>query len=456
MILPRSAITALAMFAAAIAGCRCPSCRCVPATPHAPCCLNSGAGEELPPDLMNVVPDCEAEQCGLTPLPSPEEIYTLLTPEEAQCRAATNANVANMIVLEEHWASVIIECDSRYVGRNVCLQKDLLELHAADVRNRAAATALEAFYRLAALEARRHYLDLAIDEVARSRERVRNLEQVGTTERMDAEEFAIQLAQLNDERLQLQYFRIQLNGQLQKLIGCPVSERTFFWPVVDWTPDMTPLDPDAEVARSINGRFDIRGLSLMLCKLEKSTLRVARGVLQVADPTVGSVEPTPGWIHRLRCILCGDHEVDVRCRQLSMLYADTEQLATAEIKGAVFEVAMQQHRVAGAREAVAGRRAGLHELTAKRDIDDVPVFEISRARTRLYTAESDLIVQVSQLKIAQVHVSKAEARLAAQCGFEPRLCCEGDCTGACTRCQARTCGPCELPENCDKCRRAFK
>lgn len=444
------------MVAMAAMGCRCPSCRCVPATPCAPCRLEPTAGDETPPDLMRVVPDCETEDCGLQPLPAPDEVYTLLTPQEAQCRAATNSNVANMIVLEEHWADVIIECDSRYVRRNVCLQKDLLELHAADERNRAAAAALEAFYQLAALEARRHYLDKAIDETAKSLERSRNLQEVGTVERVDEEEFAIQLSKMTDEHLQLDYARIQLNGQLQKLIGCPVSERSFFWPVVDWTPDMTPLDSDAEVAGSIATRFDLRGLALMLCKLEKSTLRVARGVLQVADPTVGSVEPTSGWIHRLRCILCSSHEVDVRCRQLAMLYADTEQLATAEIKNAVFEVTLQQHRVAVARLAVEDRRAGLYEITAKRDVDDVPVFEVSRARTRLYAAESDLIVQVSQLKIAQVHVSKAEARLAAQCGFEPRLCCEGECNGACMRCQARTCSPCELPQNCEKCRRAFK
>ncbi len=437
MLLPRTAIIGLAMVVTAAMGCRCPSCRCVPATPYAPCPLEPVVGEKTPPDLMRAVPDCETEGCCLTPLPAPDEVYSLLTPEDCQCRAATNANVGNMIVLEEHWANVIIDCDSRYVRRNVCLQKDLLELHAADVRNKAAAAALEAFYQLAALEARRHYLDMAIDETTKSLERAKNLTEVGTAETVDQEQFAVQLSQLADQRLQLQYARIQLNGQLQKLVGCPVSECTFFWPVVDWTPDMGPVDADAEVAAWMYTRFDLRGLALMLCRLEKSTLRVVRGVLQVADPTVGAVEPTEGWIHRLRCILCNGHEVEVRCRQLSMLYRDTEQLATAEIKGAVYQVVLQQHRVAAARQAVEDRRSGLYALTAKRDVEDTPVFEVSQGRTRLYDAESSLIEQVSQLKIAQVHVSKAEGRLAAQCGFEPHLCCEGlPCTDACSECKA--------------------
>jgi hypothetical protein len=220
---------------------------------------------------------------------------------------------------------------------------------------------------------------------------------------------------------------------------------------VDWAPDLTPLDADAELASALADRYDLRAIGLTWCNLEKSTLRVARGVLNVADGAVGSVEPTEGWIHKLRCIRCSGHEVDVRCKQLELFYNDTEQLATAEIKGAVYEVVLQQNRVALARKAIEDRRAALYELTAKRDPNDVPVFELSRSRGRLYTAESDLIEQVAALKIAQVHLHRAECTLAAECGFHPRLCCEGCCNGVCTHCQARTCKPCELPWTCPSC-----
>jgi hypothetical protein len=378
-------------------------------------------------------------------------MYHLLTPADCQCRAATNANTANLVELEEHWASVIIECDSRYVRRNVCLQRDLLELHAADVRNKAAATALETYYQLAALEARRHYLDMAIDETTKSVERAAKLDEAGTAEDIDREELAVRLSELQDQSLQLEFARIQLNGQLQKFIGCPVSEYHFIWPVVDWTPELAPLDAEAELAAGLPNRFDLRGISLVLCNLERSTLRVARGVLGVADSTLGSVEPTPGVLHRLRCLRCRTHEVDVRCRQLALLYSDTEQIATAEIKSAVYQVALQQHRVVQARQAVEDRRTGLYSLEAKRDLDDTPVFKISQARARLYDAESDLIEQVASLKIAQSRLSKAQAALAAQCGFFPHLCCEGSCNGHCMRCQARTCAPGELPCRCEKC-----
>lgn len=452
MYIPRVAIIAIVSVATAAGGCRCPSSCCVPATPCVPCNLNQTTGETLPPDLMHAVPECLVGTCQLQSIPSPGETYHLLSAADCQCRAAANANLANMVELEEHWAGVIIECDSKIVQKNLCLQRDLLELHAADVRNKAAASALEAFYQLAGLEARKHFLESAISETRQSVERADKLKGAGLPAEVDRDALAVQLVELEDQRLQLQFARVQLNGQLQKQLGCPVSEQDFFWPQVEWAVDLTPIDAETELAAGLPGRFDMRGIELVLCKLEKSTLRVARGVLGVADGTLGSVEPTEGWIHKLRCIRCSGHEVDVRCRQLAMLYADTEQLATAEIKGAVYQVVLQQQRIALARQALADRRAHLHGMTAKRDADDVAIFEISQVRGRVFDAESDLIQQVVGLRIAEVQLRKAQAALAAECGFAPRMCCEdGCCNGACMRCQAPTCKRGQLPCRCAKC-----
>ncbi len=451
MRIPRSAIILILTVATAALGCRCPSCRCLPATPHAGCDFDATVPEATPPDVMRVTPECHSEECVLVPLPAPTDVYELLTHADAQCRAATNANVANMVELEQHWATIIIECDSKYVQRNICLVRDLLELRAAESRNKAAGAALEAFYQLASLEARRHYLDMAVDEAAKSVDRAEKLREADFAVPVDRGELAERLAELDDQRLQLEYQRLLLNGKLQKLLGCPISEQTFFWPETDWTPDMTPVDADAELAWALPQRNDLRAISLVWCNLEKSTLRVARGVLNIADGGVGSVEPTDGLVHKLRCIRCSGTEVDIRCRQLQMFYNDTQQIATAEIKAAAYEVVLQQQRVASARNAVETRRTYLYERTAKRDAEDVAVFELSQARGRLYTAESDLIEQVAGLKIAQARLKQAQAALAAECGFTPHLCCEECCTGACTRCQTRTCCPGELPCTCEKC-----
>ena len=389
----------------------------------------------------------------MLPLPEPDETYCVLSPMDCQCRAAANATVANMVRLEEHWCSVTIECDSRYVGRNLCMQRDILALHEADVRNKAAGSAMEAYYQLASLEGRRHYLDLAVAETELSLERARKLRGAGLPVEVDQDEIAAQLADLKDRRLQLLLLRIQLNGQLQKLMGCCISEREFIYPQWDWTVDLAPVDAEAEVQVALPQRYDLRVLGLVLCQLEKSTLRVARAVLGVVDGSLGSVEPTEGWVHKLRCIACSKHEVDVRCRQLAMLYEDVEQSAEAEIKSAVYEVTMQQHRTVLARDSAEQCRERLHGLQAKRDVDDVSAFELGRAQVHLYDAEAKLVEQAALLQVARVKLKRAGAALAAECGLEAKVCNSGCCNGACTHCQVRTCCPGELPCPCKKCER---
>lgn len=418
-----------------LSGCRCPSKCCLPQTPTAPCVCEPAFPPATPPDVAATVPLYE-DASILQPLPAPEDTFCLLDSVTCQCNAATNANLANLVKLEQHWATTIIECDSRIVRENLCLNRDLLVLHEYDLRTEAASAAMEAFYNLAALEARLHYLDRAIEENKQSLARIDALtEKDLPTEGLDRGEVEIVINALHDRRLQANYARLQLNGQLQKLLACCSNEYQFYWPSVDWTPDLTPVDVAGEVAQGMAHRSDVRGLQLVLCKLEKQTLRVARGVLNVADSTLGSVEPTEGWIHRLRCIRCSDHEVDVRCKQLALLLTDTEQLATAELKNAAYKVALQQQRVSLARKAVEDRREALYRLEAKRDVDDITIFEISRERSRLFDAEGELIQQIANLKIARVKLRTAQGVLGEECGYTRILCTEGCCDGACMRCE---------------------
>ncbi|MAT70594.1 MAG: hypothetical protein CMJ58_13835 [Planctomycetaceae bacterium] len=402
---------------------------------------------------MRLVPDCSEGACGIAPLPAWAETYQTLSVQDCQCRAATNCATANMVELERHWAQVIIECDSKYVALNQCLFRDLLALHATDLRNDAAGNALVAYYQLAGLEAQSFYLEQAIDETQLALGRADEVTESGLPGEIDRSEIAANLYELQDRRAQLQLKRLQLNGQLKKLLDCPLADDSLLWPRIDWQPDLAPLDVDAEVAEGLSSRPDLRGLQLVHCNLEKRTLRVARGVLSIVDGTLGAVEPTDGWVHRLRCGSCYETELPVRCRQLAMLYGDTEELATGEIKAAAYEVTMQQNRVAIARQAVAERREQLYRLTAKRDVEDTTAFEVSAQRTKLYEAEGQLIAQVVGLQAAQARLRQAKGVLAAECGFCPRLCTEGCCNGPCTQCQLPTC--CKSTCECGKCKRAL-
>jgi len=382
-----------------------------------------------PPDLVELV----SAEHELTPLPSPTETFQLLDASACQCNAATNANLANLVELERHWAKVLIGCDTKNVRKNLCLDCDLLALHAYYLRNSSAASALEAFYQLAGLEAQEHFLTQGIEEAERTLSRVDNLKDQGLAlpDAVDRTSIASKLSELRDQKLQLEFLRIQLNGQLQKLVGCPLDEHTFYWPQVDWEPDFSPLDVEVELADGLSTRSDLRGLALVMCNLEKSTLPIARGVLKFADSTLGTVEPIDGLRHTLRCHGCYEQEVPVRCRQLSMFYAETEKLATGEIKSAVYKVNLQRQRAVVAKQKVEELRSRLDELEKMRDVNDVTIFEISNLRGRLYEGEANLVTQLVSLKLAEVSLHKSQGFLALECGFAPTLCCEGCCTGVC-------------------------
>ncbi|MCG8448005.1 MAG: TolC family protein, partial [Pirellulales bacterium] len=431
MVLRLLAIALLLPLGGMLSGCACPSSKCgVPGTPCAPCIYERVEPEDTPPDLMI------SGENQLVPLPAPTETYQLLEAATCQCNAATNASVANMVELERHWAKVIIECDTKAVRENLCLDRDLLSLRANDLRNQAAASALTAFYQLAGLEAQKHYLYAGLEESQKTLERIDKIKAEGLEipNGIERSEVVAKISQLEDQTLQIDLLRVQLNGQLQTLIGCPLNETSFYWPQVDWQPDLTPLDVEGELLSGLSTRIDLRGLSLVLCKLHKTTLPIARGVLKFSDSTVGSVEPREGWIHVARCFRCNETEVPIRCRQLALFYDHTERGATVEIKGVVYKIGLVQQQIVLAQQAVEALQDRLDELIKKRDVEDVTVFEISKIRGRLYEAQAELIEQVVALKIARVQLREAQNVLPIECGFNPHLCCEGCCDGDCCQC----------------------
>lgn len=430
------AITGLLTLAAVVSGCKCPSGGCVPRTPCVPCVLDSAEIIGEPTDLAALI----CADCDLIPLPSPAETYQLLSAGTCQSRAATNAPMANMVELERHWARVVIECDTNAVGKNYRLERDLLALHAVEIRNEAAGSALESFYQLAGLETQKHFLQLATDETERTLDRINKLreKEIAIPDGIDYGTVQSRLHELKDQQLQLEFLRIQLNGQLQKLVGCPLDEFTFYWPQVEWQVDLEPVDVEDALSLGLATRADLRGLQLLICKMDKITLPVVRAVLSYADGTVGSVEPREGLIHVARCFQCNKTEVPVRCRQLSIFYAHTENLAIAQIKSAAYKIGLQQQRAANSQQTVEKFRARVEELTKTRDVENVAVFEISKARGDLYQAESDLIKQVVALEVAKIDLRKSQGMLALECGFEPQLCCEGCCDGACCRCNKKS------------------
>jgi len=432
-------------------GCRCPSGGCVPSTPCAPCSYELTVADAEPPELAELIAQRDADESLLQPLPQPGETYLALDAATCQCNAVANAYQANMVELERHWACVQIECDSGAVAENLLLFRDGFALRAHSIRNKAASTALESFYQLGGLEAQQRYLNLVLQETRQSLQRLESLEEEGVELPDDVNKADIQtrLQEIEDQQFQLHFARLTLNGQLQKQLGCPISEHQFYWPKIDWVAEPVPLDAEGEVLQGLETRADVRAVRLVLCHAKKKTLPVVRALLKTSDPTVGSVEPQEGLRHRVLCLRCNEHEIPVRCRQLALLYEEKRQLATGEIKSACYEIVLRHRRVLLAQGTVDLRQQHLNMLTKKRDAQDVAVFEISQARGKLYEAQSALVQRLVELKIAQMGLRRAKNVLPSECGFIPILCEEGCCDSECFCCQSGCQSSCEKDCVCD-------
>lgn len=369
-------------------------------------------------------------------LPGPADSYELIDPATCQCNACTNAALANLTDLERHWAGVLICCEEGAIEEALCLTRSLLTLQSTEHRNQAASSALTAFYLLAAAEIQDDYIERGLAEVGSTLQRIDSLEQASlpVPDAIDRGDLTSRQTELQDQRHQLGLLRIQLNGQLKRLLGCPIDTERLFWPQVDWTPRLEPLDVNAVVAGGLQCRSDVRTVRLVRCKLNSATLPVARAVLKIADGTLGTVEPAPGILSKIRCGECRDHEIPVRCRQLALLEVETERAATAKIKSAAYKVSVQQDRVRLAKAAVDDTRARLAELEKTRETEQKSIFEISAARVRVFEAEAELVRQIADLKVAEVALRQERGDLSIECGYRATLCGEFCCTGCCHNC----------------------
>lgn len=423
----RTLILAGLTMALASPGCRCPSRRCPPTVAASPCAYERAPADVEPPDLAASV-GIEEPDLFVFPyqLPKPGEQRRVIDAATCQCNAAANANVGRLLELEQHWASVLAGCEKGAAEKALCLTRELLALREADARNTAAASALTTFYLLAGAEAELAYAERGVSEARAALDRLDRLRERGlqTPDTVSRDDVAQRLATLEDQKLQLALARIQLNGQLMRLLGCPLSPDGMFHPRVDWRCEIDPPDMEGLVLEGLSRRADVRSVRLAACRLDRATVPVARVVLQAAGSGLGSVTPVDGLAHALRCGACKPYEEQVRRRQLCLLLEETEEVAAAKILSAAHQVTVQQQRVVAARAAVLDRRQALEDKQRLRDVDDTSVFELSLARGAVLEAEATLMQRVVELKTAEVGLLEAQGVLAAECGFDAVIACE--------------------------------
>lgn len=423
---------ALALLAAAVSGCAW-NTQCSHESPTEAPNTTAGSAAKKMTRLVapgQIKPDVKAlpalETDGETVEAAAADEYRELQPEQAQCLAAANSTLGNLLSKESSMAMTTNTDRRGSPGSDAPARRDVLACRAVEERNRSAATALRLFYSLSEAEANRVWLEKSLAEAKHTVGSLQKVKEQGLPIAAEARAFERQQVELLDQDAQLRSSIDQLNGQLRSLIGLD-DDQTPLWPAADLNVTGDPTDVEEAVRVGLANRPDLAMLRMMSGSLDTDTLPAARSGLQQVDPMLGSSGRATRLLSRKSKETSNAKELPSRQSQLSQLQTDRRRAASEEIRQKARAVDTRVRQVILAEENRKLRQQQLDRLTQKRAADGVTAFEVSKAQLELFRAESDLVSKAVAWKTAQVELKESQGLLAKECGYCLPSCSGGSC-----------------------------
>lgn len=383
-----------------------------PPTPRQPVPSIGAVTPELPltraartePDLRSLA------KTPVRPVSASEEVeYRRLTESACQALAAKHTQLANALDDE---GRVPPKCESEADK----LQQTVRFHTALELRNRAAADALERFFQLAEAECQADLLRQAFpvldDLIAKAK-----------AARAADVRFPLDPADLERQRSQTltQLERAEsgsklLNIDLKRRLGLsPESEP--LWPSGDFGIDSAPSDVETAVNAARADRPELRGLRAVYAGLSPDTLPAAREVLRAGNPLLGASPPPPRGLLLLLKKRGPDPEAlaetEVRRKQLAELIESRERMVADEARAAVVALNAQTRRVQLARDRLDGWAAKRTDAIKKREANQ-PGAELLEAQVTLewQKARAEVVSEVMAWHQARVRLKAAQGWLA--------------------------------------------
>jgi hypothetical protein len=406
--------------AAAVAGCAGPDHRCgsgqtAPAG-GASVDLAPAPRGQMEPDVSAVGSAAElrtASGADAGPLP-----YRLLEELPCQCRAAAASSLANLLQSESQWVGSPDQRGKHDSDDTAALKRKIYAFCAVDERNRAAGTALETYFHLAEAEGNRDLLRRSLADVGQALVDIRTLEERGLRPGADENAFLRQQLDLRKKQVQLEQTIQQLNQQLQQMLGLETESNVLIWPAADLRVTADFVNVEAAVQEGFGHRADLALAIQLRDQLNADNLPAARSALSQINGLLGSA---PGK----KCLLarmlgCGDSEeseLAARRQQLAQVAADRQRTTATEIRQAAAAVDGQVQQVALAKELLGSWKQRAEQLQQRHNADGVTSFDVVAAQLEAVQAETQLLHEVVQWKIAQAKLRQAKGLLAEQCGY---------------------------------------
>jgi hypothetical protein len=349
--------------------------------------------------------------------------YKAITDADAQCTAAANSPLANLVVTERDMIDVNESKRRGKPSRASQLQYDLLGFREVDERNKTAALAMEMFYRLSEAESGRDSLARSFTETGQLLESLKDLKDRGLEIPQELSTLERQNLELNDQRQELDQALGQLNAQLGRMLGMDVNDETPIWPEWDWTVTAPP-DANVVIAQAIAHRADLGALDYLIRNLDDDTLSSARTALQRIEATMGAPLAGTGGGLLNNCFGCSstDREVDTRRMQLVKARVELEREIVSTVRDRSQTLLARLRQVTVAAEQRISWQNELVRLRRKVELGEANRFKVGEAQLEFIAAERDLVRALVAWKVAEMKLKEAAGLLALECGFSPKPC----------------------------------
>lgn len=393
------------------AGCRAPSPPCVAAPPRErpPAPVLSFTKPDVPPLALGHLPSAS------TRFPRGDGLkYRELSEPLCQSLAARQSPAANAL---DDGNRVPIS-QSGCAAETERLHRSVRALTGLELRNQAAAAALERYFQLADVEFR--------SAVVRDAEPILDeLTDKATRAKAAQVRYPLDSAEIERQRLAMAAQLEQadagiqaLNVDLRRRLGFPPPpERERLWPSPLRELDAKPAHEDSCVKAALADRPELKAWRTLQRGLNANTLSVARERLG-AGPTAAAAGLAP--VSRLgQCVVrfrvnhappdpCAAAELEVRKQQLADMIESRERDIADETRVAVIALNSQTKRVALARDRVDAWRIKQDDAE-KQLAAGIPMADLLVAQSRLewLKARADLVSEVMAWHQARVRLRAA-------------------------------------------------
>ncbi len=344
---------------------------------------------------------------------TPARRYVRVTPEECRCLAVSNATLATLLDSQRQTALGRLGplLPARVAAADLVDQ--MTALRAADERNRAAAAALELYYRSAETEMSLDWLEQGIDELQDALDNAARLQASGIESDIDTAALRQQQLDLRVQANEASRARDEINGKLRLLLAIHSADRPYIWPDADFSIVPQPASEASLVSEGLASRADVAMLRLACERLDVASLPAVQALLAQHDPLLGGGAIGTGVVGRL---LSGGADMTTIHAQLSRLAADRQRQVAEEIATAAQSLETRQREVELRRQSRDAAAERLSDLEKKQPVGGATAFDVSAQRLKVIEAESRLASAVVAWHVARVKLEESLGTLARSCG----------------------------------------